>query len=106
MCTPLCSPKRETGTLKIDSSDMMCDVGNAAIKDATANIVRNREVLHFLSCIARFLGQFSGLPTIRPSETSSKKTSGPEQFQLARHLAAVRNEHLSRIGPVMPICYS
>jgi len=37
------------------------------IKDAIANIARNREVLHFLSCIARFLGHFSGLPTIRPS---------------------------------------
>src|SRR5271157_3456648 len=44
---------------------MMCDVGNAAIKDAIANIARNREVLHFLSCIARFLGHFSGLPTTR-----------------------------------------
>jgi hypothetical protein len=31
------------------------------IKDAIANIARNREVLHFLSCIARFLGHFSGL---------------------------------------------
>ena len=60
---PLCSPERETGTLKIGFSDMMCDVGNAAIKDAIANIARNREVLHFLSCIARFLGHFSGLPT-------------------------------------------
>jgi len=37
------------------------------IKDAIANIARNREVLHFLSCIARFLGHFSGLATIRPS---------------------------------------
>jgi hypothetical protein len=36
------------------------------IKDAIANIARNREVLHFLSCIARFLGHFSGLPTSRP----------------------------------------
>ena len=64
---PLCSPERETGTLKIGFSDMMCDVGNAAIKDAIANIARNRKVLHFLSCIARFLGHFSGLATIRPS---------------------------------------
>ena len=63
--TPVCSPERETGTLKIGSSDMMCDVGNAAIKDAIANIARNREVLHFLSCIARFLEHFSGLPTTR-----------------------------------------
>jgi hypothetical protein len=38
------------------------------IKDAIANIARNREVLHFLSCIARFLGHFSGLATIRPSD--------------------------------------
>src|SRR5664280_2590872 len=38
------------------------------IKDAIANIARNREVLHFLSCIARFLGHFSGLPTTRPSD--------------------------------------
>jgi hypothetical protein len=45
---------------------MMCDVGKDAIKDAIANIARNREVLHFLSCIARFLGHFSGLATIRP----------------------------------------
>ena len=65
--TPPCSPERETGTLKIGFSDMMCDVGNAAIKDDIANIARNREVLHCLSCIARFLGHFSGLPTIRPS---------------------------------------
>src|SRR5664280_2391110 len=64
---PLCSPERETETLTIGFSDMMCDVGNAAIKDAIANIARNREVLHFLSCIARFLGHFSGLATIRPS---------------------------------------
>src|SRR5208283_3745738 len=61
--TPLCSPERKTGTPKIGFSDMMCDVGNAAIKDAIANIARNREVLHFLSCIARCLGHFSGLPT-------------------------------------------
>src|ERR1017187_5353155 len=65
--TPRCSPERETETLMIGFSDMMCDVGNAAIKDAIANIARNREVLHFLSCIARFLGHFSGLPTIRSS---------------------------------------
>src|ERR1017187_1949515 len=37
------------------------------IKDAIANIARNREVLHFLSCIARFLGHFSGLATNRQS---------------------------------------
>jgi len=37
------------------------------IKDAIANIARNREALHFLSCNACFLGHFSGLPTIRPS---------------------------------------
>jgi hypothetical protein len=37
------------------------------IKDAIANLARNREVLHFLSCIARFLGHFSGLATNRPS---------------------------------------
>src|ERR1019366_6656834 len=67
VCTPLCSPERETGTLKIGFSDMMCDVGNAAIKDAIVNIARNRDVLHFLSCIARFLGHFSGLATIRSS---------------------------------------
>ena len=65
--TPLCSPERETETLTIGFSDMMCDVGNAAIKDAIANIARNREVLHCLSCIARFLGHFSGLPTNRQS---------------------------------------
>ncbi len=47
---------------------MMCDVGTAAIKDAIANIARNREVLHFLSCIARFLGHFSGLATTRQSD--------------------------------------
>ncbi|HZL67300.1 MAG TPA: hypothetical protein VFC29_08215, partial [Candidatus Limnocylindrales bacterium] len=47
-CTPLCSPERETETLTIGFSDMMCNVGNAAIKDAIANIARNREVLHFL----------------------------------------------------------
>jgi hypothetical protein len=35
------------------------------IKDAIANIARNREVLHFLICIVRFLGHFSGLPTYR-----------------------------------------
>jgi len=69
-CTPLCSPERETETLTIGFSDMMCDVGNAAIKDAIANIARNREVLHFLSCSARFLGHFSCLPTIRPSGKS------------------------------------
>jgi hypothetical protein len=65
--TPLCSPERETETLTVGLSDMMCDVGNAAIKDAIANIARSREVLHFLRCIARFLGHFSGLATIRSS---------------------------------------
>lgn len=64
-CTPLCSPERETATVEIGFSDMMCDVGNAAIRDAIANIARNREVLHFLSCISRFLGHFSGLGTTR-----------------------------------------
>src|SRR5271157_5313161 len=49
--------------LKVGFSDMMCDVGNAAIKDAIANIARNRKILHFSSCIARFLGYFSGLAT-------------------------------------------
>ena len=71
VCTPLCSPERETGMLEIGFSDMMCDVGNAAIKDAIANIARNRKVLHFLSCIARFLGYFSGLATSGQREFTS-----------------------------------
>ena len=40
-------PESSSGTL-------MSDGGSVAIKDAIANIARNREVLHFLSCIARF----------------------------------------------------
>ena len=48
------------------------------IKDVIANIARNREVLHFLSCIARFLGHFSGLPTSRPSDGNGVYRDGSE----------------------------
>jgi hypothetical protein len=80
--------------LKIGFSDMMCDVGNAAIKDAIANIARNRKVLHFLSCIARFLGYFSGLTANRPSgfpDTGAFLVPNPARSPRSRLLDNIGN---------------
>ena len=56
------------------------------IKDAIANIARNREVLHFLSCIARFLGRFSGLPTSRQTGLLPTSRQPPEFTSAIRAL--------------------
>ena len=57
-----------TGILTMHAGKQRCSAAHdRMIKDAIANIARDREVLHFLSCITHLLGHLSGLPTNRPS---------------------------------------
>ena len=66
-----------TGFLTMHAGKQRCSAAhNRMIKDAIANIARDREVLHFLSCIAHFLGQLSGLPTTRPSGLRDRRFTG------------------------------